>query len=106
MIGIASSPVISSVNTVSDSNSSDTFKVVTLGSTIHTVQFHGPHTYMPHIRIVIVVPSTIIKLQLLVNLQSKKFRIVKMRTILMKMDIFVPLTIEQILVKLKSFLST
>ena len=41
MIGIASSTVISSVNTVSDSKSSDTFEVVTLDSTIYIVQFYG-----------------------------------------------------------------
>ena len=37
MICIASSSVISSVNTISDSNSTDTFKIVILGSTIHIV---------------------------------------------------------------------
>ena len=41
MIGIASFPVISSVNYVSYSNLLDTFEVVTIGSTIHIVQFHG-----------------------------------------------------------------
>ena len=45
-------------------------------------------------RIAIVVPATIIKLQLLVDLRSMKIEIVKMRTILIKMDIFVTLTID------------
>ena len=49
---------------------------------------------MPHRRIAIVVPATIMKLQLLVNLRSKKIEIVQMRTILIKMDIFVALTID------------
>ena len=37
MICIASSSLISSVNTVSDSNSTDTFEIVTLDSTINIV---------------------------------------------------------------------
>ena len=49
---------------------------------------------MPHRRIAIVVPATIMKLQLLVDLRSMKIEIVKMRTILIKMDIFVALTID------------
>ena len=61
---------------------------------------------MSLIKIMIVVPSTIIKLQLLVNLHSQKFGIVKIHTILIKMDILVALIIEQTLVKLIRFLST
>ena len=44
---------------------------------------------MPHRRIAIVVPATIMKLQLLVDLQSMKIEIVKMRTILIKMELFI-----------------
>ena len=97
---------ISSVNTVSDLKSSDTFEVVTLGSTNYIVQFYEQSHAKYNIKIVIVVPSTIMKLQLLVNLHSQKIGIVKIHTILIKMDILVTLTIEQTLVKLIRFLST
>ena len=51
---------------------------------------------MPHRRIAIVVPATIMKLELLlfVNLRSKKIEIVQVCTILIRMDIFVALTID------------
>ena len=55
---------ISSVNTVSDLKSSDTFEVVTLGSTNYIVQFYEQSHAKYNIKIVIVVPSTIIKLLL------------------------------------------